>query len=710
MTAASKSARVRRNLRLRLTRRARTNGGILSLILVLTTAGFALSITFFAASSSVLDGLDEFADSHHQQAGSFVGPNTPVETGTEVERLPAVDGEGPGDSTLRVFPPREHLNQHQVVSGRDVQRDGEILLNTRFADAHGTDIGERVEVAGKSWAVVGYVSLPEYIAVKTSEMVLQPNHDSFGIGIVTRAAFDSTFKSGSYSTYAYSSSLTAGEVTERYDPASVRETEHDSRVQQAIGDAEGPRDLAVIIFVIFVAVQAALLSVYHLRIKATDGENIKVLQVLGITRGVWRYQLAETRFLLLITWVLVGFIASVFVGPAAEINGKLYDYPRLGTSWPVLVGATVAGWIVSNLVNELIARLVLMRSGADSRADSPKRVRLRMSHTPRWLGFGRRYKLVRSFRLPGEPLAVLSVVIVAALFVAFSVNLKASVDSWVDDLGPNTPYEVMYETTSLGDKPRSEPGQESARVATLSAHDTPQSLFVVPDDSTFFGHLDGPAVTAAYAEKYDTHPGDTVELKDVRGATAGSFRVTDIVTNTGSALIYLPESSWQKYLKNDTAFGTVLFSDHTDRRLEGATPATQRADVVSSGKSITEIINLQISLLLVLAGALLAALISAVVRFSLAVQRESVEVMEREGLSRRTISASLFSGMIALAVVATCFASWLAATVTRVFLDGIMGGFVHFVPVTGTWVSCAIALIGSITLLYGCIYAARRNI
>lgn len=691
----------------------RRHAGSLAMMLVILTAGFALTLTFFVGSTSVVTGLERFFDTYRQQSGSFVmdptqaPPDEPGIVGHEAADVAVLDGE----STLRVFSPRTELDVHEVVEGNDLGGPGEMLVNRLFAKEHGISPGDTLTAGGGDWEVVGFLATPDYVTVKSNQLVLQPNHEAFGIAMVSADDFTEQFGQQAYVTYAYDASHSAGDLAERFQPLDLRPTIDDSRVQIALTDAKGPRDLAFLVFVLFLAITAALLAVYHLRVRTADAVNSEVLRQAGLARGLARHQKTETRMLLLISWGLSCLVAVVLVRPVMNINGGLYDYPLIEVQWWFLAACAAVGLLSCLALDEAAHRMAHRRGGPARRGGAAPRWRGPTLDRLGWVpDFGYRYKLVRTLRKPGDTLAVVGLVLVVGLFTTFSLNLKWSVENWVDSLAPTTPYHRLYDVSALTEPLPAREGQELAAAATLYAHGSAQSVFLLPSDSSFVRDLDGVVVTRAFVDKYGTQPGDSLTLTDVGDRNTSSVTIDRVrEEDTASALVYIPADDAETLLPDDTVTAPLLMSDHPDDRLEGVVPTVSREDVEQSGKSIIKVIDSQVSLLLVLAAMLLVVLFTAITTFTRDTQAQARRIMELEGVPPRSVRRSMFGGVTLLAVAAVVVAGLLSASVVRVFLDGIMGRFVNFVPVTATVPSVLVALVGVVVMMQVCIVLSGRG-
>lgn len=708
----SSPARLAALQRVRTRRRMRRNVGFLVMMLVILTAGFALTLTFFVGSMSVVRGLHDFFDSHYQQAGSFVlDPSAEPPDAEGVVAHVTADLDVLDSSRLRIFTPRTQLDRHTVVEGRDLQESGEILNNRSFGEEHDLPVGATIDAGDRTWQIVGYLTTPDYVSVKSNQLVLQPNHAAFGIAMVSAEDFRSDFDDRAYRTYAYDSRYTAADLIDRYDPLDLRQTIDDSRVQIALTDADGPRDLAFLVFLLFLAIAGALLAVYHLRIRSQDELNNVVLRQAGLDRGLRRHQGTETRLLLALCWTLSYLAPVLMVRPMMGINGELYDYPDIPVMWVFLALCALGGLLVCLALDDLTYRMANRGRGAGRRGGAPPRwIGIRLEHLRFLPDFGHRYKLTRAVRRPGETVAITALVLIVGLFTTFSLNLKWSVEAWVDSLAETTPYDRLYDLSGQTEPISARPGQEEAAVATVYAHDATQSVFRVPPDSRFVGGVDGLVVTRAFADKYGATVGSEVGLTDVSGQERSTARVSAIrEEDTASAFLYVPEGGWEELVPTGTRFAPLLMSDSPDDRLEDRAPTIARVDVQNSGENIIRVINAQVSLLVILAAALLVVLFTAITAFTRSTQEQATRILSQEGFTPTPIRRSLFGGITVLALLGVAAAGALAGVVVRVFLDGIMGRFVNFVPVTATWSATAVALVGVVVLMQVCIALSGRR-
>jgi len=116
---------------------------------------------------------------------------TKIENISEIERDFALKIEGVpmteytfGEKTIRLFSAGEKVNIPATIEGRlpDV---GELALDPSFAKANGYEIGDAIEMNGKSYTVSGMVTLPNYayILQKQGDFINDPT--VFGLGLLS---------------------------------------------------------------------------------------------------------------------------------------------------------------------------------------------------------------------------------------------------------------------------------------------------------------------------------------------------------------------------------------------------------------------------------------------------------------------------------------------------------------------------------------------
>ncbi|MEU1898297.1 ABC transporter permease [Nocardiopsis dassonvillei] len=708
------SPALRDTLRKRVRRRAKRNWPELVTLFLITVIGFTLSNSFFVASTSVLGDLERFAQENNQEEGYFLvadggeGEQVRGEVADGVESVLSADVPGPDDSTLRLFPPRESVNLHVVVAGRDLEADDDVLLDEQYANAHGLEIGDRVTVGSLDLEVVGFATAPDYMTTKSSELVLQPNADDFGMAFVTGDTFDAEFLDEATRQFSFDERTDVASVIDEYAPSLIRDSDNNSRIQQVIGDSAAPRDLAALIFVIFTAIIVALVSVYHFETRRREQRDIATFERLGLASRLRGHYRVETVLTLVAAWIVCTALTAVAATPIMSINGRLYNYPPLSVDVPVLVAVSLVTLAVLLLVDYACYRMVHRRPRQRRRARREPRVSTSgLRFIP---DFGLRLRLVKALRNPREPLSLVALVLIVSLFVNFSFMLKISVDEYVAMLETDTDYEYMYVLSdAVAEAGLERDEDELARLTTLYDDEhVAQMVFSVPSDSRFFGEVDEPTVTEAFADKYGVGEGSELRFTDIEGEAEYTLEVGAVTDNATSALVYVPEDQRIEDSGTRAPSVPVAFTGSRHPDLHDAVPSVSRESIASSGESIVEIINIQVSLLIGIAVALLAIMLLSIYRFTFATQGEFVRIMRMNGYSPGVLNRAVFGYTVPLVVSLVALTAFAASAVVRAFFDRIMSTFVTFVPASTSYLPFALTC-STVLVLFAVVLIRSRS-
>lgn len=94
------------------------------------------------------------------------------------------------EKVLRIYKNRENTNLITVMKGKLPESSNEMAIERLFAVSNNIAIGDTITVSGTDMKITGYVCMPDYSSLfeKNSDLMMDSFH--FGIGIVTKEAFD----------------------------------------------------------------------------------------------------------------------------------------------------------------------------------------------------------------------------------------------------------------------------------------------------------------------------------------------------------------------------------------------------------------------------------------------------------------------------------------------------------------------------------------
>ncbi|MFS0560356.1 FtsX-like permease family protein [Terribacillus sp. 179-K 1B1 HS] len=656
---------------------------ILFLVVFATTGIF---VSFFVGTSSVLKSVHEFNKDFAVEDGIFMTENKlPASDDISYEEMKYGEVRYDG-KTIRVFSVRENINKHQVTSGEELQEENEILLDKNYLKANGLEIGDTIDLNNRDLTIVGSAISPDYITTKNSDMVLQANSNKFGIAFVDNQTFQSLFGESFSTYYAYSSDLDVQDISEKVEPAYINDSKNNTRIQQVIGDAEAPRDLALLLTCLLYLIVAVLLSVYHFEVSKKESGNLSTFVKLGFRKAtLYKHYLTETTVTLFLAWVTGGIAGIGFIDTIKQMNNQIYNYPLLETDYSLLALCLIASFVTVMVLNLILVYRFYIKQRKSTKK-RPKSINKSYSNLLKWIPFSYRYRLKRINRNKSEMVLFVLLIFFVGLLINFSFLLKDSVTQYVEDLAiENTFEEVLFLDSS--NEVEAE-GEEFELYKLYDEEGITQSVYVIGSDSEHYDYgltlEDGDVIiTKAYADKYNKNVGDDITLTDVSNEKQYSFQINKVNASSTVSSIYMVSDS--RDLFDDRTYSTpavALAEQYTDTNDSQIEAKLSRDEIITSGENILNVINKQISLILALAIVLQFTLLYSLLEFSFQNSVTSIRTLKLEGYGLRDLMRMHFSLSIPIALLCIIGSYYISRIAVRIFLDQIMYDFVNFVSVT----------------------------
>ena len=102
-----------------------------------------------------------------------------------IEKRKIANYEKDGD-TVRVLEATEKINKYEVISGEDISKSGEILVDKLYADAHKLSAGDEITLYSKKYKIKGFMAEPDYLFMLKTDSDMVVNHKTFGIAIMSK--------------------------------------------------------------------------------------------------------------------------------------------------------------------------------------------------------------------------------------------------------------------------------------------------------------------------------------------------------------------------------------------------------------------------------------------------------------------------------------------------------------------------------------------
>lgn len=493
------------------------------------------------------------------------------------------------EGTIRVYPLREEIDLPCVMEGTLPTGENEIAIDRMHADNVGLTVGEVLTVDGERYVISGLVANADYSTLFESNTEVMFDAINFDVGLLTQEGFERLSAAVHYN-YSFLYTTEAGNgVVERADGDVQEKSWSDAFTKvlatqalaadnelegylpayanQAIrftqDDIGSDKAMGGVLLYVLVAVLAFVFAITIGNTIQKEASVIGTLRALGYTRGeLLRHYMAAPILVTLAAAVISNLLGyTVFKDIVVGMYYNSYSLPSYVTvtSSEALIKTTVVPLILMFLINGFVLHRKLWAEPLRFLRHDLKRSRRRKAmRLSRWR-FLSRFRLRVLFQnLPGYGILFLGILFVM-LLLAMAIGMpdtlayyksRASelmlsdyqtiLTTWKDEGGE------MLQTTAKGAEPI------GVKRLLLKTKDNEESLTVygmtegsryVPLPEMAAGEA---LVSSAYADKYGTEAGDTIELDAQYENASYAFKVIGIREYDGGVAAFLPMDAFRE--------------------------------------------------------------------------------------------------------------------------------------------------------------------
>ncbi len=250
-----------RVLRKRLLRDLRDNFGRYLALILLIAMGIFLVTSIVGSAETIITGTNDRKRINMVEDGQF-SVFLPLsdeelgiisEGGTDIERMFSLDLETKPGQKVRMFRNRERIDLIQLDRGVLAADDGEAVIEKRFSEVNGIDIGDTLTAGGYEFRITGIGSVPDYDNMLSELSDTAAQSESFGLIFVTAHQYDAIKESGTQKaedlTYAYrlGSGVTDDEIKDRiknldFDATKVEDRYFRETIEDILNDRKKIED------------------------------------------------------------------------------------------------------------------------------------------------------------------------------------------------------------------------------------------------------------------------------------------------------------------------------------------------------------------------------------------------------------------------------------------------------------------------------------
>ena len=526
-----------------------------SLLTMMTLLMFYL---FYIAGTGINKYGDEFFSKYKREDATFstyaeISDEKLAELETkygvtlEKERFAGVDE---GDYKARVFRPNKKTDLYEIHSGRDIEKDGEILISAGYADENGVKQGDKIKINGNEYAVAGTFLRPDYLYMVENLTDDYKNVTTFFLAYMTPAEFDSQFGSGSINykvIYGENTDQIAfrKEINNDYFMASYLAAENNMRITFVHKQADMFIMSAWFILVLFPLLTVALICILL-------GRRIRAEQKLIGTLSAMGYEKSKLKRHYSLFAAIPGIFGGLLTSVAALILAKpfgslgLADYEPMTPQFTLPVWVAVAGVVVPTFIYFASAMLRVRRLlGNDTvkllagQVGADAKSRRIMTKSKRKVKF--KFAVRQLIGNPGRSFVIFLGIFLGAAIMAFGFSFIDSVDAVGEQAhGEFGTFKYEYVLSSL-EKGSPERGEAMLVLPFEDAKARRFSLIGLDNDATLWNLTttdgkkadinNGFYISTLCEAIYGVHKGDTFTFRSIGSLEEHSVKIDGVIKN-----------------------------------------------------------------------------------------------------------------------------------------------------------------------------------
>ena len=627
------------------------------LIIFLFMAGsIGLISGFLVADGSMIKAYDDSFEKYHIEDGHFrLNQALSKENRKQLEKenvtiynLNYIE-EKADQSTLRLFKPRNKVNQVCVMEGKLPKAKNEIAIDRMYADNNNYKVGQTLQVGKKKLKITGLVALSDYSALFSKNSDLMFDAVKFGVGIVSNECYESYKDSKIYYNYSWTyhdkvdNEVNASNdfLNELVKNVSGIEEYIPQYANQAIhftgDDMGGDEAMMTVLLYIIIAILAFIFAITTKNTIESEAPMIGTLRAMGYTKKEMLVQYMTLPIIVSLIACIVGNVLgyTYFKDIMANMYYGSYSLPTYVTIWSVdaFIKTTIIPFILMVIINYGI----LMKSFKLSplqfmKRDLKKAKKRKKTFVLHKLGFFSQFRLSVIINNLSGYITLFFGILFAIILLMFGMDMHPILDHYQDLVVNNmtakyqyilntpesvdtsalqqvlqtVPQEFRDSLQSLIDDQYDEVYEEyqtktkGAEVFSLYSLKTlPEST--IEEDISLYGlqnnshyiHIKslpkkGVYISKDIADKYNLKKGDRLTLKESYKDLRYTFDIKGIYDAPGSMALYMSKDYFNEVFNYQKGYFNGYFSNRkiTDLKDEYITSTITQDDFTKVSRQL----------------------------------------------------------------------------------------------------------------------------
>ena len=585
---------------------------------------------FLVADGSMIKAYNDSFDKYNIEDGHFrlndslskENKKALEKEGVTIYDLNYIEEEVESTSTIRLFKPRNKVNQVCIMDGKLPQSKNEIAIDRMYADNNNYQVGQTIKVGKKKLKITGLVALSDYSALFSKNSDLMFDAIKFGVGIVSNEGFESFKDAKIYYNYAWTyNEKVDNEVNASNDFLNVLvknvsgiDDYIPQYANQAIhftgDDMGGDEAMMTVLLYIIIGILAFVFAITTKNTIESEAPMIGTLRAMGYTKKEMLIQYMTLPILVSLVACIVGNILgyTYFKDVMAGMYYGSYSLPTYVTIWSgdAFIKTTIIPFIMMVLINYGILMKSLKLSPLKFMKSDIKKVKKnKKTLVLHRLGFFSQFRLSVILNNLSGYITLFVGVLFAIILLMFGMDMHPVLDHYQDIVVNNmtakyqyilnTPesvdttaieqvfqtipqefrdsflsliddqYDEMYDNYKTKTKGAEAFSLYSLKTLPESTIEEDISLYGLQNNSQYI-HIKslpkkGVYISKDVADKYNLKKGDRISLKESYKDLRYTFEIKGIYDAPGSMALYMSKSYFNEVFNCQDGYFNGYFSN-----------------------------------------------------------------------------------------------------------------------------------------------------
>lgn len=585
---------------------------------------------FLVADGSMIKAYNDSFDKYNIEDGHFrlndslskENKKTLEKENVTIYNLNYIEEEVGSSSTIRLFKPRNKVNQVCIMDGKLPKNKNEIAIDRMYADNNNYQVGQTIKVGKKKLKITGFVALSDYSALFSKNSDLMFDAIKFGVGIVSDEGFESFKDAKIYYNYAWTyNEKVDNEVNASNDFLNVLvknvsgiDDYIPQYANQAIhftgDDMGGDEAMMTVLLYIIIGILAFVFAITTKNTIESEAPMIGTLRAMGYTKKEMLVQYMTLPILVSLVACIVGNILgyTYFKDVMAGMYYGSYSLPTYVTIWSgdAFIKTTIIPFIMMVLINYGILMKSLKLSPLKfMKRDIKKAKKNKKTLVLHRLGFFSQFRLSVILNNLSGYVTLFVGVLFAIILLMFGMDMHPVLDHYQDIVVNNmtakyqyilnTPesvdttaieqafqtipqefrdsflsliddqYDEMYDNYKTKTKGAEAFSLYSLKTLPESTIEEDISLYGLQNNSQYI-HIKslpkkGVYISKDVADKYNLKKGDRISLKESYKDLRYTFEIKGIYDTPGSMALYMSKSYFNEVFNCQEGYFNGYFSN-----------------------------------------------------------------------------------------------------------------------------------------------------